>query len=288
MVKSEGTVNITRTTATKSAPPWSDGLLAPAPGGSHSGNGDEDAPIQHALNMAQATVIARKDREAVSRSKDSATRLAAAMGDIRASAEGASVVIQEINTIALTTDTLAADATVKASNVGAAGRGFSVLASEMGDLAKRSLAAAAKMQEIIKSATVSTSSADAESELTQQELKETIRDINGMAQQTSYLAMNAAVQAAHIEEAGRGFESFIEEIRRISVSTRDAALRIEGLIRNSVELSQNGENLSREIDGSLLEVVKGVTKLADIVERIATTSGEQTEVSQPLRPPCPG
>lgn len=232
---------------------------------------------QNQENTAQATVIAGTDKEAVSKSKDSATRLAAAMGDIRASAEGTSVVIQEINTIALTTDTLAADAAVKAANVGSAGRGFSVLAREMGDLAKRSLAAAAKMREIIKSATVSTSGVGAETELSQKEFSDAILDINVMARQTNYLAMNAAVQAAHIEEAGRGFESFTEEIRRLSVNTKDAALRTEGLIRNSVELAQNGEKLSRDIDGSLLEVVEGVSELADIVERIATASRDQTE-----------
>jgi methyl-accepting chemotaxis protein len=185
--------------------------------------------------------------------------------------------IQEINTIALTTDTLAADAAVKASNVGSAGRGFSVLAREMGDLAKRSLAAAARMQEIIKSATVSTSGADAGTELAQKEFSEAIRDINVMARQTNYLAMNAAVQAAYIEEAGRGFESFTEAIQWLSVSTRDAALRIEGLIRSSVELARTGKICPRDIDGGLLEVVEGVTELADIVERIATASGEQTE-----------
>jgi len=232
---------------------------------------------QNQENTAQATVIARTAKESVARSKDSAAGLAIAMGDIRASAEGTSVVIQEINTVALTTDALAADAAVKAANVGSAGRGFSVLAREMGDLARRSLSAAAKMDEIIKSATVSASGASAETELSQKEFNDAIREINIMARQTNYLAMNAAVQAAHIEEAGRGFESFTEEIRRLSVSTKDAALRTEGLIRNSVELAQNGEKLSRDIDVSLLEVVEGVTELADIVERIAAASGEQTE-----------
>jgi methyl-accepting chemotaxis protein len=159
--------------------------------------------------------------------------------------------------------------------VGSAGRGFSILAKEMGDLGRRSLATVAKMGETINSAAFHASGAEIES--AQKELKDSLRDINVMARQTNYLAMNAAVQAAHIEETGRGFESFTEEIRRLSVSTKDAALRTEGLIRSSVELAQNGENLSRDIDGSLVEVVAGVTELADIVERIATASLEQTE-----------
>jgi len=230
---------------------------------------------QNRDNTAQATVIARTAKESVALSKDSAAGLAGAMSDIRASAEGTSVVIQEINTIAFTTDSLAVDAAVKAANVGSAGRGFSVLAKEMSDLAGRSLAAVAKMDEIIKSATGDAK--DSNAELLQKELKDSIREINVMARQTNYLAMNAAVQAAHIEETGRGFELFTEEIRRLSVSTKDAALKTEDLIRRSVELAQNGENLARDIDGSLIEVVEGVTGLADIVERIATASSEQTE-----------
>ncbi|GEM_PF-720137 len=230
---------------------------------------------QNQENTAQAAVIAQAAREAVEKSKDSTARLSAAMGDIRAAAEGTSIIIQEIDTIALKTDSLAADAAVKAAHVGSAGQGFAVLAGEMRDLAKRSMMAAATVEEIIKKSgeevRISGHSASWKG------LNQVIKDINLMARQTNYLAVNAAVQAAHIEATGTGFESFTEEVRRLSVRTKEAAVKTEGFIHSSVELAQNGEIIFQEIDHNLVEMVEGVTKVADIVERIAVASQDQTE-----------
>lgn len=230
---------------------------------------------QNREDTSQAAVIARRAKETAETSKDSASRLAAAMGDIRASAEGTSVIIQEINTIALQTDSLAADAAVKAANVGSAGRGFSVLANEMRDLAKRSIDAAEVMEGIVKEE--QGNSGDTGESAARESFKRAIKDISQMARQTNYLAINAAVQAAHIEEAGRGFESFTEEVRRLSVRTKDAAVKTEGFIRGSVELTQNGETIFRDIDSSLVEMVDGVARVTDIVERIALASRDQTD-----------
>lgn len=230
---------------------------------------------QNQENTAQAAIIAHAAKEAVAKSKDSTARLSAAIGDIRASAEGTSIIIQEIDTIALKTDSLAADAAVKAAHIGSAGQGFSVLANEMRDLAKRSMQAATTMEEIIKK---SGEEVRATGHSTSWKgLNQVIKDINMMARQTNYLAVNAAVQAAHIEATGTGFESFTEEVRRLSVRTKDAAVKTEGFIHSSVELAQNGEVIFREIDHNLVEMVEGVTKVADIVERIAVASQDQTE-----------
>ena len=231
---------------------------------------------QNQENTAQATVVARTAKESVEKSKESAAQLAAAMGDIRASAEGTSVIIQEINTVALQIDSLVAEAAVKASKVGAAGRGFSVLATEMRELAKRSLEAVAQMESIAKSATKDDTGAGVNMALSGEGVLRAIQDINLVARQTNYLALNAAVQAAHIEETGRGFETFTDEVRRLSVRTKEAALNTGGLISRSVELAQNGEAFSQNIDQTLKEVVDGVAEVSSIVEQISAASRDQT------------
>ena len=103
-----------------------------------------------------------------------------------------------------------------------------------------------------------------------------IRDVSDIAFQTNLLALNAAVEAARAGEAGRGFAVVAEEVRSLALRAKDAAIKTEALIRDSVKQAGEGERAARDVSGKLSEIVQGVGKVSDIVSEIAEAAREQS------------
>jgi methyl-accepting chemotaxis protein len=103
-----------------------------------------------------------------------------------------------------------------------------------------------------------------------------IRDINDIAFQTNLLALNAAVEAARAGEAGRGFAVVAEEVRSLALRAKEAAMKTEALIRESVKQAGEGEVTAKQVAGKLGEIVTGVGKVSAIVSEISAAARAQT------------
>ncbi|MBL0277311.1 MAG: hypothetical protein IPQ24_14710 [Anaeromyxobacter sp.] len=103
-----------------------------------------------------------------------------------------------------------------------------------------------------------------------------IKDINDIAFQTNLLALNAAVEAARAGEAGRGFAVVAEEVRSLALRAKEAAMKTEELIRQSVKQAGEGEVTAKHMAGKLTEIVGGISKVSDIVSEIAAAAKEQS------------
>jgi methyl-accepting chemotaxis protein len=101
--------------------------------------------------------------------------------------------------------------------------------------------------------------------------------IDEIAFQTNLLALNAAVEAARAGEQGRGFAVVASEVGSLAQRSATAARQIKSLITESVTKVEIGAQLIDESGKTLIEIIVGVKKVADVIAEIAAASERQAE-----------
>ncbi len=149
-----------------------------------------------------------------------------------------------------------------------------------------------RMAESFVSLSASASSG-AEKQMNATELMQQIKDqsetlqeansaIAAIAEQTNLLAMNAAIEAAHAGDAGKGFSVVADEIRKLSETSTEQSRTIGDQLNAIQQSIENVFHASNESNAAFQTVNDKISETDQIVRQIKSAMEEQAEGSKQI------
>lgn len=215
------------------------------------------------------------------------------MSEVRGRFDAQHQTVASINSSTETLSDTVAQISGSASQVSEAARNASNLAKSGGNIVQETIQGMRQINDSVAQGSSAVDSLGRKSD----EIGAIVAVINGIAEQTNLLALNAAIEAARAGEQGRGFAVVADEVRKLAEKTAQATKEISEMIqsvqqetRNAISTMQSGTEQVRggvekatEAGQALQEIVRSVELVSEMIERIASGAASQNQMVSGVR-----
>ena len=192
----------------------------------------------NAENAQQASTLAGNASDIAEKGGAVVSRVVATMNEINESAKSIADIIGVIEGIAFQTNILALNAAVEAARAGEEGRGFSVVAGEVRNLAQRSAAAAKEIKTLISASVERASNGSTLAQDAGQTMDEVVKAVKRVNDIIGEISAASREQRAGIEEISNA-------VTQMDAGTQQNAALVEEATAAAQSLDDQAKSLKR-------------------------------------------
>ena len=203
----------------------------------HATISDITATMGKSVESADESYMkAQKYANEADSSREEMAEMMAAMKRINDTSTRIGNIISEIEAIAAQTNLLSLNASIEAARAGEAGRGFSVVADEIRDLADQSAKAAVDTRELIENSIKEVTEGNRVAERVADSIKSVVDGINQIADFTQNLKVMVNDQAEAMRQAEIGVNQISEVVQSNAATAEEASATSQELSAQAITL----------------------------------------------------